>query len=111
MSKTVPSGEGVAQAVLDVNDVEATHVSLSRRDHTNTTQVVAAGHHAQVSGLELDEIDDLARRDVVAHRVEVLDLRIRVADGAAVVGHDVGDSLRTSADLLHTAQLVLQKHK
>lgn len=69
---------------------------------------MTAGDHAQVTSLELDEVDDLARRDVVSNGVVVLDLRIRVADGAAVVCHKEWDSLWASAHLLHTAQLVLQ---
>lgn len=98
----------MSQAVLDVNDVKATHMSLPRCDHTNTTQIVTAGHHTQVSGLELDEVDDLARRNVVANGVVGLDLRIRIADGAAVVCHKEWNSLWASADLLDTAQLVLK---
>lgn len=103
----LPGGKSVSKAVLDVDDVKATDMSLPRCDHTDTTQIVTASHHAQVTRLELDEVDDLARRDVVADGVVGLDLRIRVADGTAVVCHQEWDSLWASGHLLHTAQLVL----
>ena len=101
----------MSQAVLDVNDVEATHMSLPRCDNTDSTQVVTTGHHAQVAGLELDEVNNLARRDVVADGVVGLDQWIGVADGSAVVGDNEWDSLWASANSLDTAQLVLFERK
>lgn len=56
----------MAKTVLDVDNVEGTHMSLSRRDNTNTTQIVTTSHHAQVAGLELDRVNNLARGNVVA---------------------------------------------
>lgn len=51
-----PGGKGVALRVLDVHDVEASRMSFPRGDDTDSTQVVATGHHAQVARLELDEV-------------------------------------------------------
>lgn len=97
----------MSERVLDVDDVEATHVTLPRGDDTHTAQIVATGDHAQRAGLELDVVDDLAALDVVADRVVHLHQRIRVADGATIVRHQVWNSLRAGGHLLHLAQLVL----
>lgn len=60
------------------------------------------------TGIELDEVGDLAGLQVNADRVVDLDEGVGVADGAGVVGHQVGDSFGADDDLLDFAQLVLQ---
>lgn len=44
-----PGGKAVSCAVLDVHHVEGARVTLPVGDHTNTPQVSATGHHAQVT--------------------------------------------------------------
>lgn len=44
-----PGGKAVACAVLDVHHIEGARVTLPVGDHTNTPQVSATGHHAQVT--------------------------------------------------------------
>ena len=63
------------------------------------------------TGIELDELCDLAGLQVDADGVVHLDEGVGVADGASIMGHQVGDSLGADDDLLHLAQLVLQRRK
>lgn len=65
----------------------------------------------EVTSIELDEICNLAGVQVDTDGIVDLDEGVWVADGAGVVGHQVGDSLGTNDDLLHLAQLVLQSRR
>ena len=69
-----PSGEGVAVGVLNVDDVERSRVSLSRHDGSHSASVPPSSHHAQVAGIKLDSVLDLAGGDVYLDRV--VDLNI-----------------------------------
>jgi len=80
---------------------------LSVCDDTDTSQVTTACDHAQITAVELDVIDDLARVDIDLDGVVDLDQRVGVADGACVVGADVGDTLGADPHLANLAQLVL----
>lgn len=99
----------MSHRILHVDNVKTSHMSLPRGDGTNTAQIVATSHHAQVSSLELDKIDNLASVDVISDGVVHFDQRIRVSDGSAIVGHQVGDTFWSSCDLLNSAKFVLQK--
>ena len=81
-------------------------MTFSRDDRTDSAHRVTAGHQAQLTDLELGEVDDLVGADVVLDRVVRLDQRIRIADRAAVVGDYVWNLVRTDRGALHTAQLV-----
>jgi len=96
----------VAGAVLDVDDVEATGVSLTAGDGADSTDVLAADDVADVTGVELDPVGDLAAADVELDGVADLAVWVRVADGSAVVCHQVWDVLLGVEDLLHSAELV-----
>ena len=76
-------------------------------DGSHTASVSAAGDHAEVAGLELDEVHDLVGVDVEADRVVDLDHWVRIADGAAVRGVEVRHVLGSRLDGLDAAQLVL----
>lgn len=61
-----------------------------------------------LTGLELDEVHDLAGGDVELHRVVDLDQRVRVAQRAPVVRHQERHVLRAHRHPSHLAQLVLR---
>jgi hypothetical protein len=100
-------GELMPRLVLDVDNVEAARVALTVLDDTNTPNVAAASDCADVADLELVVLDGLARCDVYLDGVVDLDEGIRVADGAAIMGHDVRDRARTNGDLTDGADLEL----
>ena len=47
--KHSPSGEGVPQSVLDVDDVKTARMFLTVGDGAHSPQVVATSHHGQVA--------------------------------------------------------------
>jgi hypothetical protein len=74
-------------------------------DDTRSTHVSAAGNHANVSGLELDVVDDLVLSEVELDRVVDLDGGVGVSDGSSIVGDNVRDSLGTELMSSNLAQL------
>lgn len=73
-------GEAVVNGILDVDDVETTVVALTVSDDTNTTHVTTTSDHNDGTGIELDEVGDLASGKLNLDGVVDLDQRIRVAD-------------------------------
>jgi hypothetical protein len=73
-------GEGVVNGVLEVDDGEATIVTLAVGDDTDTTHVATAGNHGNGTSVELDEVLDLAGLEVDLDGVVDLDQRVGVAD-------------------------------
>lgn len=53
-------GELVVNGVLDVDDVEATVVTLTVGDDTDTTHVTTTSGHGDHTSVEADEVSDLA---------------------------------------------------
>lgn len=88
-----------------------TSMPFSVGDNSNPAHVAATNHHCQVSRVELDMINHPACLDVNHHGVIHLDGWVWVADGAGIMGHQVGNTLRTDADTAYFAQLVLQGTK
>lgn len=76
----VTGGEGVVDCVLEMDDTETTVVALTVGDDTNTTHVTTTSDHGNDTGVELDEVGDLARLEVDLHGVVDLDDRVGVAD-------------------------------
>jgi hypothetical protein len=74
------SGELVVNGVLEVDDVEASVVALTVGDDTNTTHVATTSDHDDDTGVELDEVGDLASGEVDLDGVVDLDGGVRVAD-------------------------------
>jgi hypothetical protein len=65
---------------LDVDDVETTVVALTVSDNTNTTHVTTTGSHDDSTGIELDEVNDLASGELDLDGVVDLDGRVGVTD-------------------------------
>jgi hypothetical protein len=75
-------GEAVVNGVLEVDDVEASIVTLTVGDDTNTTHVTTTSDHGDGASVELDEVGDLASGEVNLDGVVDLDQGVRVADAA-----------------------------
>lgn len=73
-------GEAVVNGILDVDDVEATIVTLTVGDDTNTAHVTTTSDHGDGASVELDEVGDLATGKVNLDSVVDLDGRVGVAD-------------------------------
>jgi len=72
--------KGVVYGVLDVNNVETSVVTLAVSDDTNTTHVTSTGSHGNDTSVELDELSDLAGRQIDLDGVVDLDGWVRVTD-------------------------------
>lgn len=99
-------GEGVAGAVLDVDDVKTSRVSLSGLDGTDSPDVLTADDVADVSGLEFDPVGDLGIGDVELDGVTNLYVRVGVSQSSAVVCDEEWNVVLGNLNLLHSAQLV-----
>ena len=60
--------------VLDVDDVEGARMPLTGHDGANPAGVTPASDHAQVAGVELDGVLDLAGGDIDLDRVVNLNI-------------------------------------
>jgi hypothetical protein len=65
-----------------MDNVEATIVTLTVGQDTNTTHVATTSDHGDGASVELDEVGDLAGLEVNLDGVVDLDERVRVADAA-----------------------------
>lgn len=99
-------GKGVAGTVLDGDDVEATGVSLSVLDGTDSTDVLAADDVGDVAGFELDPVGDFGGLDVELDGVTNSHVWVGVSEGSAVVCDEEWHVVLGGAQLLHSAQLV-----
>lgn len=99
--------ELIVDSILDVHNVEATVVALTMRDDTHTTLVTTTSHHSDDTGIELNEVGDLASRQVDLDRVVDLDLWVWVADRSCIMRHKEGDAALAQLDTADLAQLVL----
>jgi hypothetical protein len=72
--------ERVVYGILDVHNVEASVVTLSVGNDTNTTHVATTSNHGNDTSIELDEVGDLASCEVNLDCVVDLDGWIRVTD-------------------------------
>ncbi len=98
-------GESIASSVTHSGDVEGAGVVLDVGERAHTAGVATLGDHHSVANLELEGLHDLAGLQVDLDGVVHLDLGVGVADSAAVVGDDVGDSLVGQGLGLDAAQL------
>mmetsp|Transcript_23202 Transcript_23202/g.43464 ORF Transcript_23202/g.43464 Transcript_23202/m.43464 type:complete len:233 (-) Transcript_23202:27-725(-) len=78
-------------SIFKVHNVERTRVHFLTDNDTDTASVSTLSDHRHVSNVELDAINDLVLLDIELHSVVNLDLRIRIADGASIVGNNVRD--------------------
>lgn len=89
-----------------MDDVVATDVLLTMDDDTSTAHVATTSDHNNITGVELDEVGDFASFELELDSVVDLDQRVRITDGAAVVGNNVWDALSTNTSLLDLQKLV-----
>ena len=89
-----------------MNDIEATNVLLAVYNDTSTAHVATTSDHNNVTGIELDEVGDLAALEVVLDGVVDLDGGVGVTEGAAIVGDDVRNTLGAKRDLLDLKEFV-----
>ena len=100
-------GERVSIGILDVSNIERTRVLLDVLENTNTTQIVTASDHGEVSRGELDVIDDLSGGQVDLDGVLLTNIGVGVTESATVVSGEEGDGLVSELSLANLAELEL----
>ena len=91
------SSERVVNGILDVNNVETSIVTLTVSDDTNTSHVTTTSDHSNDTGIELDEVGDLAGGEIDLDGVVDLDLGVGVTDAViARVSNTIRKIGRTS---------------
>lgn len=100
-------GEGVPSHIADVHDIVGARVLLLVDDDTNTTGVTTTSGHADVAGLEWNEADDLLGLEINLNSGGDLNLGIGEAEGATIVGNEVGDALGTESNTDDLSEFVL----
>uniref|UniRef100_A0A452Y130 Uncharacterized protein n=1 Tax=Aegilops tauschii subsp. strangulata TaxID=200361 RepID=A0A452Y130_AEGTS len=76
-------------------------------DHTNTPSVAPTSNHDHIADVKLDEVNNLVGLQVELDGVIGLDEWVWVADGAAIIGVQVGDALLAELDRPDLAELEL----
>jgi len=98
--------EGVVYGILDVHNVEASVVTLSVGNDTNTSHVTTTSDHGNDTSIKLDKFGDLAGSEVDLDGVVDLDGWIRVTDSSRIVRDQEWDSAFAQLNSLDLAKLV-----
>jgi hypothetical protein len=101
-----PRSESTVKGVLYMNNIETTDVLLAMYNNTRTTHVTTTSDHNDVAGLEVDEIDNLVLLKIELDGVVRLNGRVRVSDGTAIVGDNVGNAFVADGNLANLEEFV-----
>jgi hypothetical protein len=94
-----------------VDGLKAALVLLPVLDGSYTPGVPPASHHDHIADIKIDEVHDLVGLQIDLDGVVSLDERVEVADGAAVVGVQVGDAFLAKLNKPHLAELELHTNQ
>lgn len=100
------SGKRPVEHILDVDNIEASDMSLTVGDGADTSHVATTSDDDHVSSIKLDESGDLALLQVVLDGIVGFDVRVWVADSSSIVGDDVWNTTVANENLLDFAELV-----
>jgi len=98
--------EGVVYRILDVDNVEASVVTLTMSDNTDTSHVTTAGSHGNDTSIELDVVGDFASSKIDLDGIVDLDGWVWVTDSSCIVRDQEWDSALSKLNSLDFAQLV-----
>ena len=101
-----PGSEGVSVGVLEGYEVEVSVQVRNVHDGSDSSSVGSVGDVGQAVVRHGEELLDLLGFEVQADGVVGSDVFVREAEGAAVVGHEVGDLVGSDFLALDSAQLV-----
>ena len=75
-----------------MNNIKTSNVLLSVHNDTRPAHIASASDHDNVSGVELDEVGDLALIEIIFDCIVGFNIRIRITNCASIVGDDVGNA-------------------
>ena len=102
----IPSSKSTVERVFYVDDIEASDMLFAVSDDTSTTHVASTGDHHNVTGIESYKVHDLALLKVKFDGVVNPDGWVRITDGPAIVGDNVGNALGTQSHFTDLEEFV-----
>jgi hypothetical protein len=101
------SGEGLTSSISNVEDIEATRVSFSVDDNTDSTQVTTSGAHDEGTDFVLENFSGLASSKIEFNSVVGLGRGVGVSQSSTVMEGSIGNASNSSVSLLDSAELEL----
>lgn len=92
--KNSPSSKSVSLGILNMHNIKRPWMTFPINNGTNTTQITTSGDHTEISGIELDEVQNFRRGNFQLNGVVYFDYRVGIADCATVVGDKEGNAFR-----------------
>lgn len=74
-------------------------MAFTMTNNTNTTHVTATSDHAEVTRIEFDEVGNFVVFKIEDDGIIILDMGIRITDGATIMGNNVWDPLGANTGL------------
>lgn len=102
----LPRSKSVILCILDMNDIISSMMSFTMCYNPNSANVVSRSNHGNVSNVKFNVTGDLGSFQVETNGVADFDCWVGVADGAGVVGYEVGDSCLAELDAFDFAEFV-----
>ncbi|WVZ16870.1 hypothetical protein V8G54_009852 [Vigna mungo] len=99
----------MTSCILNMDGLKASLVLLPALDHADSASVPSTSNHNHIPHIKFDEICDLVAFQVKFDGVISLDQWVRIADGAAVVGVQIGDALLSKLNRPNLTQLKLSQ--
>merc|ERR1740117_2561587 len=96
--------ESVSQRVLHVDNIHRSHVPLTIRKCSHSSDIVTAADDDSVSSFKLNVIQNFTGCDIKTNCVINLDIGIRETDCAPVMSDRIRGVLWSSHDFLHSAK-------
>ena len=94
--------------ILKMDDLERALMLLTVNDSTNTSDIVTTSDHADVTDLELDEVDDLTSLEVNLDGVVDSNGGVGGTESTTVMGGESGDTTVDEVETTNTAELELR---
>jgi len=90
-----------------MDNIEASDVSISVDNNSNSSDVVTRSDHTKVSSLEFDGISNLSSGDIQLNGIRDRDLWVGESDGTTIMGDNIRDLVGANSLLDDLAELVL----
>jgi len=101
------SGKRVSSSISNMDNIEATDVSISVDNDTDSSDVVTGGDQRKIASFEGNVVNNGTSGDVNLDGIQNLDSGVGESDGTAIVGDNVGDLVGADRSLGDLAELVL----
>lgn len=92
--------------IFDMNNIIPSMMSFTMCHDAHSSNVVSSGNHCNIADIEFNEPSDLGGFQIKSDGVAYFDGGVGVADGAGIVGDEVGHSCLAELDAFNFAEFV-----